>query len=351
MKSFFRGVRRHIGKLDANHLREQYELIAEEAASLDKVFDTINRGLVVLDAHGDVTRSNKAARELLGADLAATLADLRLPLGQASRRDLAVSYPEKRVLELQTFPFEHGTIVFLRDATAERRRTEEELAAGATRAVCDLAAGVAHEIGNPLNAIAMSLQLLKRDPADVETIDVCMNQVKRLNGIVRDFLTALRPLRPDLRPGSLADPLKNCLAALAPQFEERRIQVTLDIPAALPNVALDPAQMEQVFFNILKNALEAMADGGTIDIALEADDHDVSASFRDSGSGMDAEQLAHLFEPYRTTKAHGTGLGLMVSKRIVTAHGGTIAATSRPGEGTAFTVILPRLERRIRELK
>ena len=133
--------------------------------------------------------------------------------------------------------------------------------------------------------------------------------------------------------------------------EERRIAIALDIPAALPNVALDAEQMEQVFFNLLKNALEAMKDGGTVAIALDADDQDVSVTFRDTGLGMSAEQLAHLFEPYRTTKEKGTGLGLMISKRIVTEHGGSISAESAPGNGTAFTVTLPRLERRIRALK
>ena len=86
-------------------------------------------------------------------------------------------------------------------------------------------------------------------------------------------------------------------------------------------------------------------------VAVEADDRDVSVRFRDNGTGMDAEQLAHLFEPYRTSKEEGTGLGLMVSKRIVSDHGGTISAESKPGEGTTFTVTIPRLERRIRALK
>ena len=152
-------------------------------------------------------------------------------------------------------------------------------------------------------------------------------------------------------PGSLADPLKSCLAALRQQLEDRRIRVTLDTPSALPPIALDKGQMEQVFFNIVKNALEAMADGGELAIELKADDRDVSVSFRDTGSGMDDGQLAHLFEPYRTTKEKGTGLGLMISARIVRDHGGTIAAESKPGQGTTFTIRLPRLERRIRELK
>ena len=351
MKDFFKGVRKHIDRLDAGHLREQYKLVADELANTDMLLHALKEGIIYLDEDGQVIRSNPAAKLFLGGEPADVLPELALPLGKASRRELAVSYPEERILDVQTIPLGRQTIVYIHDVTAERRRTEEELQSGAIKAVSDLAAGVAHEIGNPLNAIALSLQLVKRDPTDVGSIDAGLAQLKRLDGIIRDFLTALRPRKPNLMPGSVADPLKRCLAVLKPQFEERQIAVTLDIPAALPNVALDADQMEQVFFNLLKNALEALKDGGTIDITLDSDDQNVTIAFRDNGIGMDTEQFAHLFEPYRTTKEKGTGLGLMVSKRIVTEHGGTIAAESKIGEGTTFTIILPRLERRIRALK
>ena len=351
MKDFFKGVRRRIDKLDAAHLREQYRLVADEYARTDMLIHALKEGIVRIDAGGEVLQSNPAASRLLGADPASALQSMNLPLGTSSRREVVVTYPEERTLEIQTAPLGSETVVYIRDITAEKQRTEEELRTGATKAVCNLAAGVAHEIGNPLNAISMNLQLLKRDPSDTATIDVCMDQVKRLDGIIRGFLAALRPSRPNLAPGSLADPLKSCLAVLRHQMEERRIAVTLDIPAALPPVALDKDQMEQVFFNIVKNALEAMHDGGSLAMEMDSDDRDVSVSFRDSGEGMSDEQLAHLFEPYRTTKEKGNGLGLMVSARIVRDHGGSISAESKPGEGTVFTVKLPRLERRIRELK
>ena len=351
MKDFFKGVRRHIGKLDAGHLREQYLLMSEELESVDTLLDAIDRGIVVLDENATVTRFNPAAETLLGAEPGAALSELDIRLGVDSKCEVATSYPEHRVLEVQTIPMRRSTIVYIRDITAEKARTEEELRAGATKAVQDLAAGVAHEIGNPLNAIALSLQLIERDPSDKDTLKTCMEQVKRLDGIIRDFLAALRPRRPDLRPGSPVEPLRRCLDTLREQFVERKIRVTLNVPAALPHVALDAGQIEQVFFNILKNALEAMKDGGDITITVASDDDWVSTSVRDTGLGMDAEQLAHLFEPYRTTKEKGTGLGLMISKRIVSDHGGTIDAASRAGDGTTFTVKLPRIERRIRQLK
>ena len=351
MKNFFKSVRRHISRLDAGQLREQYNLISDEAEFFDLILGTIDRGIMVLDNNGGVKFSNPAVKSILGMEPAHAVESLMLPLGKSSKREVSLTYPESKVLELQTFPMKDGTLVLIRDATADRVRSEEELKAGATQAVRDLAAGVAHEIGNPLNAISLNLQILKRKLKNDETITECLHQVARLDGIIKGFLAALRPSKPNLMPGSMAEPLTACLKTLKQQFEDRRISVTLDIPGVLPSVAIDRSQMEQVYFNLLKNSLEAMKDGGNIAIAVEADDNDVSVTIHDSGTGMTSEQIAHLFEPYRTTKSNGTGLGLMVSSRIVRDHGGTIAAESAKGGGTAFTVRLPRIERRIRELK
>ena len=351
MKEFFKSVRKHIGKLNAEKLREQYELVSDELSRSEALLQVLKDGIVVLDGRGNITRANPAAKALLGMEPADFLPTLALAAGKSSKREIEVSYPDLRNLEIQTLPLGDDTVVIIHDITAEKVRTAEEIESGATRSICDLAAGVAHEIGNPLNAIALNLQLIERDPTDRESIDICKQQVGRLDGIIREFLSALRPKKPNLMPGSVADPLRNCLAAMQRQFEEHGINVTVDIAAALPPVALDKDQMEQVFFNLAKNALEAMKDGSELDISLGADDQDVMVSFRDSGVGMTDEQLAHLFEPYRTTKAKGTGLGLMVTQRIVRDHGGTIAVESAPQVGTTFTVRLPRLERRVRALK
>jgi signal transduction histidine kinase len=342
MKTFFQSVLKHIDKLDAAKLREQYRLVTDEVSFFDTILSAMKEGVVVYDLAGEIVYRNPAAD---------ALPEIEVALGTASRSEMTLTYPEERTLEIQTIPFERGTLAMIRDVSSERARTAEELEKGAAKSVCDLAAGVAHEIGNPLNAISLNLQLLERDPSDREAIDICKSQIRRLDGIIRSFLGALRPVKPFLVPGSLAEPLKNCLAAFKGQFEDRRIKVTLDVPAAMPPVALDKDKMEQVFFNLVKNALEAMKDGGSLDIDLSVDDRDVTVTFRDSGLGMSGEQLAHLFEPYRTTKEHGTGLGLMISARIVRDHGGTIAARSKEGEGTVFTVSLPRLEKRVRALK
>ena len=324
--------------------------MAEEANFLETLFLTNSEGIIVLDQEGIAYRHNPAAKELLGMEVSQAIKFLSPGAGEASRREIAITYPEPKTLEMRTVPFKAGTIVYLRDITAEKIRTEEELRAGATKAVRDLAAGVAHEIANPLNAISLNLQLLERERPDDDSVTTCREQIARLEQILRSFLQALRPSRPNLMPGNVAEPLKNCLAAMKQQFEEHSISVTLDVPAALPKVAIDPNQFEQVYFNLLKNAIEAAGENGRIDIVVSNDDNDDIISIKDNGTGMSQEQMAHLFEPYRTTKDKGTGLGLMISERIVRDHGGAISANSTPGEGTVFTIRLPRLERRIREI-
>lgn len=354
MRNFFKGVRRHIERLDAQELRNQYNLIADEAEFLETLFETNAEGIIVLDAQGEVLRSNPSAKNLLGMEPAEALKTMSIPLGKASKSEMTITYPDEKTLEIRTLPIKAGTLVYLRDITAEKERTEDELRLGATRAVRELASGVAHEIGNPLNALGLNLRLIERDlPQESgcrEPVAQCISLVERLDSILKGFLNALRPSRPNLVPGNIAQPLRNCLDTLKAQFVGRSIGVFLDIPAALPTVAMDSAQMEQVFFNLLKNALEAIRDGGKIEIAISADDNDVIVSFADDGLGMDAETLAHLFEPYRTTKKHGTGLGLMISARIVRDHGGAIDVQSCEGGGTKFTIRLPRIERRIRAL-
>ena len=380
MRDFFNKVAEHIDKLDAEGQRKQYRLLVEELSFYESVFRSLREGVLVVDSAGNTVYANEAVARLTGFDGAKAKGrpvrhllpdwdwdNLLAPSGEGkgwtrqASCELEVTYPEHRILEIPSSPSANGTVLLVRDVTLARAREESARETSRTDAVRDLAAGVAHEIGNPLNAISLNLQLLarefRREPDEdrrarlLHDIATSQNEVKRLEGIIKGFLSALRPAKLNLVPGSLVDPLTDTLDALKAQFEDRRIQTQLNLPSALPTVLVDRAQMEQVFFNLIKNALEAMKDGGDLDIEVGADDRDVHVVIRDNGSGMDAATLAHIFEPYQTSKEQGSGLGLMLSRRIVHAHGGEIDVESKPGAGTAFTVRIPRLEKRVRRLK
>ena len=380
MRGFFNKVAEHIDKLDAEGQRKQYRLLVEELSFYESVFSSLREGVLVVDAAGTTVYANEAVARLTGFDGAKARGrpvrhllpdwdwdNLLAPSDEGkgwtrqASCEIEVTYPERRLLEIQSTPSANGTVLLVRDVTLSRAREESAIESSRSDAVRDLAAGVAHEIGNPLNAISLNLQLLAREfrrETDetrrtrlLHDISTAQNEVRRLEGIIKGFLSALRPAKLNLVPGSLVDPLTDTLDALKAQFEDRRIQTQLSLPSALPTVLVDRAQMEQVFFNLVKNALEAMKDGGSLEIEVDADDRDVHVVIRDNGSGMDAATLAHIFEPYQTSKEHGSGLGLMLSRRIVHAHGGEIDVESKPGAGTAFTVRIPRLEKRVRRLK
>ena len=376
---FFSKVVDRIDKLDSADRRRQFKALADEIGFLESVFNTLSEGILVVDAQGILIHSNAAAERLTACPLSTgrgkAVRDL-LPnwewnhllhpsvegKGWARKvtSEIELAYPEHRILELGALPNGDAVVVIIRDVTSTYARMADERENERTDAIKDLAAGLAHEIGNPLNALSLNLQLMARefrrepDPerrerllADVAT---AQNEIKRIADINRGFLNAMRPIRPNLVPASLADPLKDTLKTMKTLIEDRRIRVLLDLPPVLPPACLDCAQMEQVFFNLIKNALEAMKDGGELAITLDSDDDVVTVSFLDSGKGMTPDAVAALFEPYRTSKQSGTGLGLMISRRIVRAHGGEIDVESKEGEGTKFIVRIPRLEKRVRRL-
>ena len=213
-----------------------------------------------------------------------------------------------------------------------------------------LAAGVAHEIRNPLNAMGMGLQRLKREflPPDqskreeyISFTELILKEIKRVNEIIEQFLTLSRPFQLNLRESSLQDLLKN-LAALF-QEEASSLGITLQtvIPKDLPLIKMDPERLTQAFINIMKNGMQAMEQGGTLRIEPRFLKESVEIIILDSGPGIPPEQMEKIFNYYYTTKEKGVGLGLPIAHRIIEAHGGQLKIESQVGAGTKVTVRLP----------
>jgi two-component system, sporulation sensor kinase E len=181
-------------------------------------------------------------------------------------------------------------------------------------------------------------------------VRICRDEVARLDGIISHFLEAIRPRPPDLAETILSDLLNEVLHFQQRELADRGIEVEAET-GSLPPVLADRNQIKQVFFNITKNAMEAMRPGGKLKIKTRADDDSVFLLFADTGSGIKQEDLVRLFEPYHTTKSGGHGLGLMIAQRIMREHGGQIGLESKEGVGTIVTLQFPRRDRRVKMLQ
>ncbi|MGA2317581.1 MAG: ATP-binding protein [Thermodesulfobacteriota bacterium] len=213
-----------------------------------------------------------------------------------------------------------------------------------------LAAGVAHEIRNPLNAMGMGLQRLKREflPPDetkkeeyISFVELILKEIRRVNEIIEQFLTLSRPFQLNLRESSLQDLLKNLVTFFQEEVSSLGITLQTEIPSELPLIKMDPERLTQAFINIMKNGMQAMGQGGSLRIETKSLKEGVEVIISDSGSGIPPEQMEKIFNYYYTTKEKGVGLGLPIAHRIIEAHGGQLKIESRVGSGTKVIVTLP----------
>ena len=227
-----------------------------------------------------------------------------------------------------------------------------------TQLVSMLAAEVAHEIGNPLNSLYLNLQLFQRmlskgelDPEEAaEMIGESRKEVERLDSIIHQFLQALRPSKPDMHVLDIKNVVLESLTFMRHEIEGRNVTVNCLWSEALPKIRGDINQLKQAFYNLIKNAVQAMPQGGSLTISCSCDDRYVFVQVADKGKGIRPEDAARLFKPFFTTKEKGNGLGLMVVERVIREHGGRLSFESKVGKGTKFTIALPRLGARIRVL-
>jgi signal transduction histidine kinase len=382
-----------LGKIGPEEVQNYLLRLAQEKGFLETVFNAIQEGIIVTDSSGRITYLNEAACELFGLDGEDSIGkqlDERVRgldwnalthSGGPVTRDLEIFYPRNRFINFYIVPLviesrvdrnenaaaddrgyseQVGYAIIMRDITESRRTAEKTIESERLNALTLLAAGVAHELGNPLNSLNIHLQLMERQARKLkgkerdglqQSIEICRDEINRLDSIVSQFLRAIRPSRPQLQPENINAIVEEAVRFFSAEIEARDIVVETELRSDLPLLQLDRNQMKQAFYNVIKNSFEAMKRRGILRIRTDTDESHVRVSFIDTGGGMSAETLSHVFEPYYTTKESGTGLGLLIVRRIVREHGGELAIESTEGKGLTLAIRLPFKEQRVRMLE
>lgn len=228
----------------------------------------------------------------------------------------------------------------LRESGEQLRRAERLSALG------EIAAGLAHEIRNPLAGVKGAVEIVSSRAAagtpEAEFSAIATRELGRLEGLVQEFLDYARPRAPQLRPADLPDILRRVVNLLAPQADRAGVMLRLlGTEEAVAGLRIDPEQIQQVFVNIVLNAVQASPRGAEVTVNHGAQGSRYVIEVADRGAGIPAEARARIFEPFFTTKERGTGLGLAISQRIVAGHGGEIHVSPREGGGTSVEIVLP----------
>jgi PAS domain S-box-containing protein len=354
---------------DITARKQAEDALRQSEARMRSIVETAVDGIITINEQGEIESFNPAAERIFGyraAEVIGKNVTLLMPSPYQEEHDAYLARylrtGERQIIgigrevvgkrrEGTTFPMDLSvgeTYIgtqriftgIVRDISRRKRATEELQRADRLALVGQLASGLAHEIGTPLNVIAGNSELLRMDlqaqHLPTETVEVIIRQTDRITGLVQQLLNFARSEQRVMQPFSLCTPLEEALRLLETHFRRDIVTVTRDIPDDLPPLWGVADQIEQVFLNILVNAWHAMPTGGTLTItARETADQMIQMTFRDTGAGMETADLERAFEPFYTTKGtNGTGLGLAICKQIIETHRGNMVLESTPGAGT-----------------
>ena len=375
-ESFFEKIIGNIETADKTNLQVLMQRMARERSFFQLVFNAVREGIIVIGAECRIRYANHAARAMVGLPESYETSDIRryfrgldwntMQSDDGSwkkniRCEIEILYPVRRLLLFYLVPLEgsgDSATIILHDLTESRSKTQEIIESEKMQMISLLAAGVAHEIGNPLNSLHIHLQLLQRmisgDQFDKEEaaslVQVAAGEVERLDKIIVRFLEAVKHVKPVLAKLDIKPLIVDTLTSLRHDIENKKIDVKCSWEDSLPSVLGDELQLKQAFYNIVKNSIQAMQDSGRLDIECAADDNAMILSFTDNGKGISAGDLPHVVEPYYTTRKDGSGLGMMVVERIIREHGAELSIDSEPGASTTVSIRFPLSTKKIRLL-
>lgn len=349
-----------------------YEKMQQAKREWEDTFDAITEGISIHDRDFNILRANQALAKILNTTPQALIGQKCYQVFHCSENphsfcphrktmeaggfqafELQEPHLDNRIFLVSTYPIHSargvltGSVHTIKDITAEKQMQAQLIQAEKLSALGRLAASLAHEINNPLQALRSGLALLLNRPLDAEKrqryIAVANREVERLIGIVERMLDFYRPSAEQQELTDINAILEEVLALAGKKLQHSKVSTQTKLSADLPLVRGVTSQIKQVFLNLLLNAIEAMPDGGklTITTGFSPDRREVQIAFADTGHGIPEGEISKIFEPFYTTKLKGTGLGLAISYGIVERHGGWIEVSSEVGQGSTLTVCLP----------
>ncbi len=327
--------------------------VPDEARRLQAIFSALPSGVVVLDASGRVQECNPAAIKLLGEPLTGERWTDIIGRAFSPRSDDGheISLADGRRVSISTCPLgdEPGQLLLLNDVTETRELQQRLSQHQRLSALGEMAAGLAHQVRTPLASGLLYASRLKQAHLDeasrTELAGKVVTQLRQLDALTNDMLLFSRSGYGGQDVIELDTLLTNLASAVAPHCEERGTELQLHNACEGARVQGNPRTLLSALLNITNNAMQAMGQGGVLRLGLRQGACDMlEVTIADSGPGMTAEVQKHLFKPFFTTRANGTGLGLSVVQAVAQANGGGVRVHSRLGEGSEFIVQLPRLD-------